>query len=127
MNAERLAFADDSFDAVYAPYVVSVVSSPRKLLMEMARVCRPGGRVVVVNHFGSDHKLGGWLERRLTPLTHHVGFRLDLPVDSILGIPQLEPVEKKKVNLLNLWTLIAFEKEPAESDADGVSDLASAG
>jgi phosphatidylethanolamine/phosphatidyl-N-methylethanolamine N-methyltransferase len=117
-DATKLCFADASFDAVYAPYVVSVVPLPRKLVAEMARVCKPGGRVVVVNHFGSRHPIGRWIERRLTPLTHHVGFRLDVPVESILGLPQLEVIDHRRVNMLKLWRLLVFRKQPdAEAQA----------
>jgi phosphatidylethanolamine/phosphatidyl-N-methylethanolamine N-methyltransferase len=111
MDATRLAFPDGCFDAVYAPYVVSVVPRPRALVAEMARVCRPGGVVVVVNHFGSRHPVGRWVERRLSPLTTHVGFRLDLPVDEILGLPQLKLENDRRVNMLNLWRLIMFRKD----------------
>ncbi len=113
MNALSLAFADDSFDLVYAPYVISVVSDARSAVAEMARVCRPGGRLVIVNHFGSQHRLGGFLERKLSPLTHHVGFRLDLPVESILDVPGLDKVDERRVNLLKLWRLLVFEKNAA--------------
>ncbi len=118
-DATRLCFDDATFDAVYAPYVVSVVPRPRALVQEMARVCRPGGRVVVVNHFGSRHPVGRWIERRLTPLTHHVGFRLDLPIESILGLPRLRVLEERRVNMLKLWRLIVFERLPdgAEQEA----------
>ncbi|MDH3283520.1 MAG: methyltransferase domain-containing protein [Acidobacteriota bacterium] len=110
MDATRLGFPDDAFDAVYAPYVVSVVPSPRNVVAEMVRVCRPGGRVVILNHFESRHPVGRWLERRLTPLTHHVGFRLDLPVESVLGVPGLAKLEERRVNVLKLWRLLVFEK-----------------
>jgi phosphatidylethanolamine/phosphatidyl-N-methylethanolamine N-methyltransferase len=51
MDATKLAFADASFDAVYAPHVVNVVPDPVAIGREMARVCRPGGRIVLLNHF----------------------------------------------------------------------------
>ena len=50
-DAERLAFPDDSFDAVMALYVASVVSDPARFGAELRRVCKPGGRIVIVNHF----------------------------------------------------------------------------
>ncbi len=64
MDATQLAFPDGCFDAVYAPYVVSVVPLPRRVVAEMGRVCRPDGVVVVVNHFESRHPVGRWFERR---------------------------------------------------------------
>ncbi len=119
MDAARLAFPDDTFDGVYAPYVVSVVPYPRRVVEEMARVCRPGGKVVIVNHFGSRNRLGAFLEKRLTPLTHFVGFRLDLPVEAILGIPGLELEENRKVNMLKLWRLLVFRKVAVEGAGVG--------
>lgn len=114
MDAHRLAFPDAAFDAVYAPYVVSVVPRPRWLMSEMARVCRPGGTVVVVNHFGSELPAARWIERRLSPLTHRVGFRLDLPVRDVLGVGGLQLLSDRRVNLLNLWRLLVFRRgEPA--------------
>ena len=51
MDVTCLAFPDESFDAVYAPYVINVVPDPVGAAREMFRVCRPGGRVVLLNHF----------------------------------------------------------------------------
>ncbi|HHN75292.1 MAG TPA: methyltransferase domain-containing protein [Acidobacteria bacterium] len=112
MDATRMAFPDDAFDFVYAPYVISVVPHPREVVAEMGRVCRPGGKVVIVNHFGSRHRLGHWLESKLTPVTQHMGFRLDLPVESVLGLDGLEKIDDRRVNLLKLWRLLIFEKQP---------------
>ena len=52
-DAARLTFGDDSFDSVYAPYTISVVPDPVQVALEMRRVCRPGGRIVMLNHFRS--------------------------------------------------------------------------
>jgi len=51
MDAGRLAFRDGQFDAVYAPYVLNVVPDPIHVAREMRRVCRPNGRIVLLNHF----------------------------------------------------------------------------
>src|SRR6266511_1659344 len=67
MDAANLKFADDMFDIVYAPYVISVVPDPVAVAREMRRVCRPGGRIVILNHFRSKSRLGAWLERIIAP------------------------------------------------------------
>ena len=69
MDAANLKFADDTFDIVYAPYVISVVPDPVAVTREMVRVCRPGGRIVILNHFRSKSRVGAWLERMIAPFT----------------------------------------------------------
>ena len=57
MDAADLKFADDTFDIVYAPYLISVVPDPVAVAREMRRVCRPGGRIIILNHFRSANPL----------------------------------------------------------------------
>ena len=83
-DAARMSFRNDSFDSVYAPYVMSVVVDPIRVAREMRRVCRPGGRIVILNHFRSTNPLLSRLERATSPLTVHVGFRLDLSLTELL-------------------------------------------
>jgi ubiquinone/menaquinone biosynthesis C-methylase UbiE len=59
MDAGDLHFEDGTFDAILAPYVMSVVTDPVRVLSEMRRVCRPGGRIVIVNHFRAAPDQGG--------------------------------------------------------------------
>ncbi len=57
MDAQDLKFEDNTFDIVYAPYLISVVPDPVKVACEMRRVCKPGGRIVFRNHYLSPNKL----------------------------------------------------------------------
>ena len=110
MDASALQFQEATFDAVLAPYVISVVSDPRRVLAEMRRVCKPGGRLVVVNHFLSRNPLKASLEKALTPLSVHVGFRLDTPLPTLLQDPGLTLEIKRRVNLFGNWTLLRLRK-----------------
>ena len=111
MDAADLEFEDGSFDLVYAPYVISVVPDPVKVVREMYRVCRVGGHVVVLNHFMSGNPLLSRAERLISPLTVHVGFRSDLDLPGFLAQSGLEPLSIEKVNFPRLWSLVTFRKE----------------
>ncbi len=49
-DAQRLPFADGSFDTVVATYVLCSVDDPQRTLGEIARVLRPGGRYLYMEH-----------------------------------------------------------------------------
>jgi phosphatidylethanolamine/phosphatidyl-N-methylethanolamine N-methyltransferase len=110
MDAADLRFPDNSFDIVYAPYVISVVPDPVAVVREMRRVCRPGGRMVILNHFRGTHPLGAWVDRLISPLTVHIGFKSDLDLPAFLAQADLHPVSIEKVNLARLWSLITCVK-----------------
>jgi len=109
MDASSIQFEDGAFDAVFAPYVMSVVADPKLVLSEMKRVCRPGGRLAIVNHFLSRNPVKASLEKALTPLSVHVGFRLDTPL-GVLKDPELEVEVNQRVNWLGNWTLVRLRK-----------------
>src|SRR5262245_14432377 len=67
MDAGELKFPDASFDTVVAMYVMTVVPDPEKVMRELARVCRPGGEVMLVNHFSADEGMRGRVERSTAP------------------------------------------------------------
>lgn len=110
MNAEQLAFPDESFDVVYAPYVISVVPDPVRVAREMCRVCRPGGRVVILNHFKSTNPVMSRIEQAISPMTVHIGFKADLDLDGFLAQAELTPISVEKVNLPRMWSLVTCEK-----------------
>jgi len=111
MDAADLKFPDNSFDIVYAPYVISVVPDPVAVVREMRRVCRPGGRLVILNHFRGTNRIGAWLDRVISPLTVHIGFKSDLDLPAFLAQAELKPVSIEKVNVPKIWSLITCIKE----------------
>ena len=111
MDATQLKFADHSFDVVYAPYVISVVPEPVKVAREMYRVCRPGGRVIILNHFKSANPIMGRIERAISPMTVHIGFTADLDLPAFLEQADLHPVSIEKVNFPKMWTLMTVVKD----------------
>jgi phosphatidylethanolamine/phosphatidyl-N-methylethanolamine N-methyltransferase len=109
-DAARMTFRNDSFDSVYAPYVMSVVVDPIRVAREMRRVCRPGGRIVILNHFRSGSTVLSRLERATSPLTVHVGFRLDLSLTELLRQADLWPASVERVNFPPMWSLVTCIK-----------------
>src|SRR5436190_17877740 len=110
MDAANLKFADDSFDIVYAPYVISVVPDPVAVTREMRRVCRPGGRIVILNHFLSGNPFVARIERIISPATVHIGFKSDLDLPAFLAQAQLNPESIQKVNVPRIWSLVTCIK-----------------
>ena len=111
MDAASLTFANDSFDIVYAPYLVSVVPDPVQVVKEMRRVCRPGGRIIILNHFRSANPLLSWAERLISPFTVHIGFKSDLDLPAFLAQAGLTPVSIEKVNIPRIWSLVTCIKD----------------
>jgi phosphatidylethanolamine/phosphatidyl-N-methylethanolamine N-methyltransferase len=110
MDAAAMTFPDDTFDIVYAPYLISVVPDPVRVAREMRRVCKPGGRIVFLNHFRSDNAIMSRAEQMISPLTVHIGFKADLDLPGFLQQAQLTPVSIEKVNIPRIWSLVTCVK-----------------
>jgi phosphatidylethanolamine/phosphatidyl-N-methylethanolamine N-methyltransferase len=109
MDALRLAFPDAHFDAVVAPYVLTVVPEPHASLNEMVRVVKKGGEIILVNHIGAGQGLLGRIEASLAKRSADLGWRPEFPW-SILGDwidanPAVRLVERRKLPPWGLFTL----------------------
>ena len=77
-DAERLPFASDSFDLVFSWGVIHHTTSMDTALSELVRVCRPGGRVVVmVYHRRSLFYVFYRAFARFLPLARRLGFHFE--------------------------------------------------
>jgi phosphatidylethanolamine/phosphatidyl-N-methylethanolamine N-methyltransferase len=116
MDAENLEFADNSFDAVLALYVASVVPDPTRFAAEMRRVCISGGTIVVVNHFASDNPLVHFMEKRLARIARHIGFHPDFAFDAFRRDSRLSIREVRPSNLFGYWKLLRCVNEKPASN-----------
>ncbi len=108
MNATNLEFADNTFDRVLGNLFISATSFPRESLLEMKRVCKPGGMIVLMNHFKSEHRVLGTLETAFNPVANQIGFKSNLEMRPLLESVGLEAKETRKVNMFNLWTAVSM-------------------
>lgn len=83
MDAHDLAFSEARFDVVVAQFLITLVENPERVLDEALRVTRPGGEIILVNHFYSETGLTAWLERQLAPLVRPIGLRPDFPFQRV--------------------------------------------
>jgi phosphatidylethanolamine/phosphatidyl-N-methylethanolamine N-methyltransferase len=133
MDATRMAFADGRFDCVVAPYVLTVVPDPETLLDELARVVKPGGDILLVNHVsGRDDPLAileKWLDRHVAP---RLGWRPQFPW-SIIGdwIDQRDDmtlIERRPLAPFGMFSLVRIRRTASETAAgeetSGVDELA---
>ncbi len=106
MDAMALTFPDNAFDSVFAAYVISAVPDPHRVLAEMIRVCKPGGKIVLLNHFQNGNRLISRCERAISPLTKKIGFRSDLNLSDLLTDVPLHVEKKQNVKPFNYWKVI---------------------
>lgn len=109
-DAQALQFPDDCFDYVTSFHVVSVVPDPQAMVREMARVCRPGGRLVIINHFQSPRRLVSSVVDRLDPITRFLGWRTTLSAAELLEDVDLEDVQRFKTSPTSLFTVMIARK-----------------
>lgn len=112
MDAAAMDFADGEFDATLATYVISAVPDPVAVLREMRRVTKPGGAIVILNHFRSENSLMRCIEDALAPICARLGWKTNLPLGPLLRAVGLTPEITRRVNLLRGWHLVKCLNPP---------------
>jgi phosphatidylethanolamine/phosphatidyl-N-methylethanolamine N-methyltransferase len=106
MDAEETSFPDNAFDIAVAMFVASVVPNPRRLLTEMRRVVRPGGNILMINHFAASKGPRWWLERAMAPASRALGWHPDFAMDAIFSAEDLAGIETDPVSPFGIFTLV---------------------
>ena len=112
MDALDLKFDDEEFDYITAFHVVSVVPDHAALMKEMVRVCKPGGTLVVINHFRSHTRVLAALDRGLEPITRRWGWHTLERADVFDGLP-IEIERVYKTSKRSLFTIVVARNRKA--------------
>jgi ubiquinone/menaquinone biosynthesis C-methylase UbiE len=114
MDAHELAYKDASFDCVVGQFVITLVESPERVLSECARVLRPGGQIILVNHLYSERGLIAVVERLLAQKARKVGLRPEFPFQRLAAWAQAhggaELIERRRVKPFGAYTLVRFRR-----------------
>jgi len=114
MDAGAMTFQAERFDCVVAPFVMSVVPDPARVLDSVWNVLKPGGELILVNHFYGEKGLRGmfesWLERKASWLGWHPAFPFAKIGDWVARRPDALFRERRDVQPLNLFTMVRIGK-----------------
>lgn len=117
MDARTLEFPDNSIDTVVAMHVLSVVPEPERVMSEIARVLRPGGRAVITNHFVHTNGPLAFFEKATAPFANTIGWHSDFDIETVLKERTLAVEMKKALPPLGMMTFLVLVKtENAENE-----------
>ena len=116
-NALELPFETDTFDHVLLSHVITVVSDPVKLIEETRRVAKPGGQIVIINHFRSSNRLVAMIERLMCPFCQHLGWRSDLCLQELISETGLEVDFRYKLDQVDLFQTVFITNRCASPPA----------
>lgn len=119
MDAQHLAFPDAFFNVVVAQYVITTVPDPEAALDEIARVTKPGGEIILVNHLGAEMGLRRVIEQSFAPVARRLGWRPEFRWERLAqwaaGHAGIRFVERRPMPPFGHFSLIRFERcAPAE-------------
>ncbi|MEZ5796591.1 MAG: methyltransferase domain-containing protein [Paracoccaceae bacterium] len=110
MDAGAMDFPAASFDFVVALHILSVVAEPRRVMAEIARVCRPGGMVLIVNHFSREAGVLAHAARLAAPVTRRIGWHSDFRRAEVMGEAGLELVDERPLPPMGMMTFLQFRR-----------------
>lgn len=121
MDAATLDFPDAYFDCVVAQFVITLVADPERVLSECARVLRPGGQIILVNHFYSERGLAALIERWAAQKARKLGLRPEFPFARLAQWAErggeAELLERRKISPFGVYTLVRFRRNAVPAAA----------
>jgi phosphatidylethanolamine/phosphatidyl-N-methylethanolamine N-methyltransferase len=110
MDAGALQFADNTFDAATAMFIMSVVPDPAAVLRELERVVKPNGDILIVNHFAAEQGMRAVVEKLTAPVCRFIGWHSDFSLQTVLGNTTLPLQKHDALAPFGLFSLLHFKK-----------------
>jgi phosphatidylethanolamine/phosphatidyl-N-methylethanolamine N-methyltransferase len=114
MDAARLALPDKSFDVVVAQFVITTVPNVEQTLDEFARVLKPGGEIILVNHIGAERGPRRVFEMCFSPVARRLGWRPEFPFARLANWAQnhgsVRVLERRPLPPFGNFTVIRFAR-----------------
>lgn len=99
MDAQQMDFQDNTFDYIIATCVFCSVPDPIKGFLEMKRVLKPGGKIILIEHVISENKLLGILMNIMNPITVYIyGANINRLTEANIKAAGLD-----NIKVTNLW------------------------
>jgi len=122
MDAKHLAFPDNFFDVVVAQFVITAVPDPEATLDEFARVVKPGGEIILVNHIGAESGPRKVFELAFAPLARRLGWRPEFPWGRLTAWHDrtggIHFLERRPMQPLGHFSLIRYGKSESAANAE---------
>jgi phosphatidylethanolamine/phosphatidyl-N-methylethanolamine N-methyltransferase len=109
MDATRLAFPDEAFDAVFVPHTINVLPDPFAAGHEIVRVCRPHGRIVFLNHFADLRDTSEVVDKIAGRLASAADVNWNLPLQKLVSALHLRVIQVEPVNVPKLSSAVLCE------------------
>lgn len=117
-NAMFPPLAEQAFDQIMIAHTISVVSEPAKLLQWAERLVKPGGRIVLLNHFHAHNPVMAWLETITNPIFMKIGWKSDLALEDCLEGTSLHVHYLFKTSWMDIWQIAVLSPEPAGAESN---------
>ena len=121
MDASAMMFPDATFDCVVGQFVITLVEDPERVLSECARVVKPGGQIILVNHLYSEKGIAAAVERLLAEKARRVGLRPEFPFRRLAAWAEnhggAELIERRRIKPFGVYTLVRFRRLAQERAA----------
>jgi phosphatidylethanolamine/phosphatidyl-N-methylethanolamine N-methyltransferase len=101
-------FAPASFDHIMITHTITVVSNPQELVRWAGTLLKPGGQIIILNHFQSSWRVVAWFEHILNPMFVKIGWRSDLALEDVLSSSDLEVEYCFQLRVVDLWKIVVL-------------------
>ena len=119
VEATALPYPDASFDTVTTSLTLCTVPDPERTLREMSRVCRPDGRIVLIEHVRPPNPVLAAIAKGVTPMqVRRMGCHLDRPTDRLIAEMGF-PIERHERRFLAIFRLMVLRPLPPEPPVTG--------